>query len=113
MQNHPRWDPDISLEQSSPGPLGVGTVIRRTNHRYGAPVEGTMTCTEFDPPRAMAFTIEDGPLLSYGRLEVEPVGQGSSRVTLSVHVPSRYDDAGPLPIQRSADGIRTLIEAET
>ena len=35
VRNHPRWDPDIQLEQVSAGPIGVGTVIRRCNSRSG------------------------------------------------------------------------------
>lgn len=29
LRNHPRWDPDMELEQVTDGPIGVGTVIRR------------------------------------------------------------------------------------
>jgi hypothetical protein len=42
VRNHPRWDPDIELEQISDGPIGVGTMIRRRNTHSGTPVEGTM-----------------------------------------------------------------------
>ena len=40
VHNHPRWDPDIELEQLSEGPIGLGTQIRRRNSRSGTPVEG-------------------------------------------------------------------------
>jgi hypothetical protein len=29
VRNHPRWDPDMQLEQVSDGPIGVGTIIRK------------------------------------------------------------------------------------
>jgi len=32
VRNHPRWDPDIHLEQLSNGPIGLGTRIRRDTH---------------------------------------------------------------------------------
>jgi len=35
VRNHPRWDPDMQLEQFSDGPIGVGTVIRRVNTHDG------------------------------------------------------------------------------
>ena len=40
VHNHPRWDPDMELEQVSDGPIGVGTVIRKRNSHSGTPVEG-------------------------------------------------------------------------
>ena len=52
VQNHPRWDPDMSLEQVTSGPIGLGTVIRRRYTRFGVPHEGTMEIVEFDPLRA-------------------------------------------------------------
>ncbi len=33
VQNHPRWDPQMSLVQETPGPIGVGTRIRLIHHR--------------------------------------------------------------------------------
>jgi hypothetical protein len=42
VQNHPRWDPQMELEQVTEGPIGVGTVIRRRHTHYGEPIEGTM-----------------------------------------------------------------------
>jgi uncharacterized protein YndB with AHSA1/START domain len=33
VRNHPRWDPDMELEQLSDGPMGLGTRIRRRNVR--------------------------------------------------------------------------------
>ena len=53
VRNHPRWDPDMELEQISEGPIGVGTMIRRRNSHSGTPVEGTMEVVEFEPNRVM------------------------------------------------------------
>ena len=51
VRNHPRWDPDVELEQISEGSMGIGTKIRRRNTRWGTPVEGEMEVVEFDPPQ--------------------------------------------------------------
>jgi hypothetical protein len=59
VHNHPRWDPDMHLEQLSDGPIGVGTRIRRVNTRWGQPVEGEMEVVEFEPERAMGAVIHD------------------------------------------------------
>jgi hypothetical protein len=37
VRNHPRWDPDMELEQISEGLMGLGTRIRRRNVRWGTP----------------------------------------------------------------------------
>lgn len=49
---HPRWDPDMHLEQLSDGPIGLGTRIRRANTRWDTPVEGEMEVVEFGHPKA-------------------------------------------------------------
>ncbi len=49
VRNHPRWDPDIELEQISEGPMGRGTRIRRRNTRWETPVDGEMEVVEFEP----------------------------------------------------------------
>jgi hypothetical protein len=38
VRNHPRWNANIMLEQITNGPIAVGTLIRKANIRYGAPV---------------------------------------------------------------------------
>ena len=55
VQNHPRWDPDMQLEQLTEGPIGVGTVIRRRHTHYGEPIEGTMEVTEYEPVGRFAW----------------------------------------------------------
>jgi hypothetical protein len=35
VRNHPRWDPEMELEQMSEGPIGLGTRIRRLNRHFG------------------------------------------------------------------------------
>lgn len=49
VENHPRWDPDLKLENTSGGPIGVGTVIKRRSTRFEVPTEGTMEIVEFEP----------------------------------------------------------------
>lgn len=39
VENHPRWDPDIELENATEGPIGVATVIRRRSTRFETPGE--------------------------------------------------------------------------
>ena len=87
VRNHPRWDPDIELEQISDGPIGVGTVIRRRNSRSGTPVEGTMEVVEFEPNRALGVIIHDGPVEMRGRTIFEAVGDDQTMITTVVVLP--------------------------
>jgi len=62
VHNHPRWDPNIHLEQITKGPFGKGTMIHRINSRSGVPVEGTMEVVTFEPDKSMGMIIKDGPV---------------------------------------------------
>jgi len=57
-ENHPRWDPHIEL--NADGSLGLGSVARRRNSRFGETSDGTMTVTEWAPPNVLGFDIRDG-----------------------------------------------------
>ena len=112
VRNHPRWDTKMELEQLSEGPIGVGTVVRRRHTRAGYPIEGTMECVEFDPPRAIAFAIHDGPVEMHGRQAVEPHGDGGSTLTITVDIPGMPNPLDPMPIEGSLRRIKELIESE-
>jgi hypothetical protein len=60
VQNHPRWDPYIQLEQISKGPLEVGTMIKRINSHSGVPVKGTMEVIQFEPDKSLGMLIKEG-----------------------------------------------------
>ncbi len=117
VRNHPRWDPDMELEQESYGPIGVGTVIRRRNSRSGTPVEGTMEVVEFDPERAIGLAIHDGPMEMHGRATFEADGPGRTLLTVSVDISGMGESTDPSLLtglmERSIGNIKDLVEAET
>ncbi len=116
VRNHPRWDPDIELEQVSDGPIGVGTVIRRRNSRSGTPVEGTMEVVEFEPNRAMGVIIHDGPVEMRGRTLFEAVSDNQTKITTIVELPGMDEsmDRSFLlsRLERSDQNRKRLIESE-
>jgi uncharacterized protein YndB with AHSA1/START domain len=116
VRNHPRWDPDMELEQVSDGPIGVGTIIRRRNSRSGTPVEGTMEVVEFEPNRAMGMIIHDGPLEMRGRMTFEVVSEDQTTVTTSVELPGLDESMDKSfltsQMERSGRNIKQLIESE-
>jgi hypothetical protein len=116
VRNHPRWDPNMELEQLSDGPIGVGTVIRRCNSRSGTPVEGTMEVVEFEPNRMLGIVIHDGPIEIRGRATFEAADHGRTTLTMNVEFPGMDEsmDTSLLASQmeRSAQNIKHLIESE-
>ena len=116
VRNHPRWDPDMELEQITEGPIGVGTVIRRRNSRYGTPVEGTMEVVEFEPNRAFGVVIHDGPVEILGRATFEAVSDNQTTMTTIVELPGADEsmDRSFLTsrLERSARNQKRLMESE-
>ena len=116
VRNHPRWDPDIQLEQISDGPIGVGTIIRRRNSRSGTPVEGTMEVVEYIPNQAIAMIIHDGPVETRGRTTFEPVSDHQTTISTFIELPSMDEsmDTSFLlsRLDRSGRNMKQLIEAE-
>lgn len=117
VQNHPRWDPQMSLTQLTPGPVGVGTQIKRRHTRVGAPIEGTMEVVEFEPEQSIGFRILDntpnGPLEVHSRATLEPGDQGAgTRLTFHLDIPAMEASMDPTMIDASLRRMKELIEAE-
>ena len=115
VRNHPRWDPDMQLEQVSDGPIGVGTIMRRRNTHSGTPVEGTMEVVEFEPNQAFGVVIHDGPNETRGRVTFNPESQ--EQTTLTIHAKFTDMDESLKSwitglVERSAQNIKHLIESE-
>lgn len=113
VRNHPRWDPDVELEKETPGPIGVGTVIRRRNTRYEEPVEGTIEITEYEPNEAMGAVIREGGFEMPGRATFEPRGPSRTELSIGAEFPTSFDEDMILSkMERSARNIKELVEAE-
>ena len=116
VRNHPRWDPDMHLEQLSDGPIGLGTRIRRVNTRWDTPVEGEMEVVVFDPDRAFGVSIHDRNMDAQGRTTFDARGPARTLVTVTTRIEG-MDDPEKLEflarmMQRSVDNVKRLIENE-
>ena len=116
VENHPRWDPDLELENTSDGPIGVGTVIKRRSTRFETPTEGTMEVVEFEPEKAMRVKTQDGPITIYGWALFGARGNNETELTIGGEFPGMDDSMEekirPL-MERSSANIKSLIESET
>ena len=117
VRNHPRWDPDMELDQISDGPIGLGTRIRRRNMRWGTPVDGEMEVVEFERERTFAMSIRDANMQMQGKTTFEPRAPGGTLLTVTADVPglepSSDADHMAAMMERSLDNVKSLIEAET
>ena len=116
VRNHPRWDPDMQLEQVSKGPVAAGTIIRRRHTHRGTPVEGTMEVVEYEPDRAFGAVIREGATEIRGRMTFAAESRHRTVLTISVDVPvmDESTDATPLRslMERSAVNIKHLVESD-
>lgn len=116
VRNHPRWDPDIELWLDSDQPIGVGTIIRRRNKRSGTPVEGTMEVVEYEPNRAIAMVIHDGPAEMRGRTTFEAINENQTRLTILIDIPWMDESADKTflnsRLEYSAQIRKQLMESE-
>ena len=116
VENHPRWDPDLELENTTGGPIRVGTVIRRRRTRFDPPSEGTMEVVEFEPPRLMRVKTQDGSMTINGFARFAEAGDNGTRITLGGEFPGMDDsmaDTIRRLMVRSTANIKKLIKAET
>ena len=111
VENHPRWDPQISLTQETPGPIGVGTRIRRSRGGGEPRVEGEMEIIEFDPDRTIGALIRDGPMELRSWMTVEPEGEAASRLTITVESDDVPVGMMEEPIRGSLRRIKEMVES--
>jgi uncharacterized protein YndB with AHSA1/START domain len=116
VRNHPRWDPDIELWLEPDARIEVGTVIHRRNKRSGTVVEGTMEVVEFEPNRAVAMVIHDGPAVMHGRTTFEALSENQTRLTTTIDIPWMDEHADKTflnsKLEHSAQIRKQLMEAE-
>ena len=115
VRNHPRWDPNIQLEQVTDGPMGVGTMIKRMNSRSGKLVEGTMEVVEFEPDQAVTMLIHDGSVKMIARATYQAVSKDRTRLTMNVEFSDMDEmdtDMLVSAMQRSIQNINQLLKTE-
>jgi carbon monoxide dehydrogenase subunit G len=76
--NSPRAHPGaLALRQTSPGPLGSGSVLQGRMTILGFETRFTMTVTEFDPRRCAAVAVAARPGRGALRITLEPTPEGT------------------------------------
>ena len=105
VRNHPRWDPDMELDQISEGAIGLGTRIRRRNRHFGEPIVGEMEIVEWEPEHVMGARIHDANGDTTGRVTFESLGPSMTRLTIEAGFPKpRRLEGRASPLADRADG---------
>jgi uncharacterized membrane protein len=86
LARHAEWQPAIeSVKVETDGPTRLGSRATDTRKVPGGKRNVTYEITEFEPPRRTSFRGIDGPVRPLGKVDIEPMGDGSrSRVTLEL-----------------------------
>lgn len=115
VRNHPRWDPDMELQQISEGPIGLGTKIRRRNVRFGAPVDGEMEVVEWDPERAIGMLIHDANMQMRGRTTFQEERPDTTVLTIVTDIPDLDESKASVVssrMQRTIENVKSLVESD-
>ena len=81
VRSWPEWNMGIlEAEQTSEGPMGVGTTLRGVSQFLGLRGEWTSEVTEYEPNRKWGQKIAQGPMSVEQSCTMEPV-EGGTRLT--------------------------------
>lgn len=93
--NLPRWSPAwLGARLTSPGPMGRGTTFEGRRVILGVGIGWTGVITEWDPPHALAFSVQVLGAHSGVRMTLEPTVGGTRA--------SRVYEREPRPVQKLA-----------
>jgi uncharacterized membrane protein len=82
LENHTQWNSGVvEAEQTSEGPIGVGTTFRGVDHFLRQRVEWTSEVTEYQPERRVDYTIAAGAIHLEESCTFEPV-EGGTKLTV-------------------------------
>ncbi len=71
----------LESEQTSEGPMGVGTTLRSVSQSWGRRMEWPCEIIEYEPNRKIKYKITSGPMTGEPSCTFEPV-EGGTRLTL-------------------------------
>lgn len=122
VRNWSQWNPSfLEGEQTSEGPVGVGTTARGVSQFLGRRMEWTGEVTEYEPNRKVEEKITSGPMSMELSLTFEPV-EGGTRLTFvgEGEIGGLFRMADPIVkrmMQRQLEGnltnLKDILEAQT
>jgi uncharacterized protein YndB with AHSA1/START domain len=80
-KNWPKWQPFPEAEQTSPGPMGVGTTTKGTIRMMGLSMKWTAKVTEYEPNKKFSKDIVSGPITNEQHNTYDPI-EGGTKFTI-------------------------------
>jgi len=98
--NMSKWNSAVvSLEQITPGDVGVGTKFKTTGEMMGRRIEGEMQVTAYEPDTKCGFQVQAGPMQVNITLSFKTVGTGT-KISLNAQ-------GNPGGVFKLAEGVMT------
>ena len=107
-KNMSKWNSAVvSLEQVTPGDVGVGTKFKSTGEMLGRRIEGEMQVTAYEPDTKCGFQVNSGPMQVNITVTLKTVGTGTK---ISLHA-----EGNPAGFFKIAEGmmagrVKTMME---
>lgn len=106
--NMSKWNSAVvSLQQITPGDVGVGTKFKSTGELMGRRIEGEMQVTAYEPDTKCGFQVNAGPMQVNITLSFKTIGTGT-KISLN----ARGNPAGFFKIAEGllASRVKTMME---
>ena len=98
--NMPKWNSAVvSLEQVTPGDVGVGTKFKSVGEMMGRRVEGEMQVVAYEPDSKCGFQVNAGPMQVTMTMTFKTVGTGT-KISLNAQ-------GNPAGFFKIAEGVMT------
>lgn len=106
-----RWQTTIpEAEQTSPGPVGIGTTFRGTSRMMGRTMPWTATVTEYEPAKKFGKSITSGPVLIEQLETFVPVPEGTRfSLAYDIRVSGCMKVLSPLIVRSMGKGLRKSL----
>jgi uncharacterized protein YndB with AHSA1/START domain len=118
----PKWQSSMSdIEQTSPGPIGVGATFRWISHMMGLGMRTTAKVTEYEPNKKISFNMNWGSSAGETHFIFEPV-EGGTKFTERNDVKfsglnKLFSPLSVIAVQRTtkivANNLKNICEAQT
>ncbi len=78
LNNMSKWNSAVvSLEQITPGDVGIGTKFKSVGEMMGRRIEGEVQVTNYEPDTKTGFQMNAGPMQMNITIAFKPVGTGT------------------------------------
>jgi hypothetical protein len=121
-KNWPKWQSFImEAEQTSPGPMGVGTTFKGTNRMMGRTMKWTAKVTEYEPNSKWAKDITCGSVIIEERMTYDPLEGGTNfTIVYDMKVGGFLKLFSPMVVsstrketKKSLSNLKSILEAQT